>query len=156
MAYVYAIYSQERCTRTILLAYFGSVLLCIPSFITFGIEQQQVMINGDANHTLPSLLSSPGAPSSAQPLVPHHDAPNWAVIYTVDLNPIAKKHDDLIHKVSRAPRSLEPLTLSTDVRNECSIARRPVLRKQRSSRQLILGALGPLRTLHRSRCSPVV
>lgn len=108
---------QERCTRTILLAYLGSVLLCVPSFITFGIEQQQVMINGDANHTLPSLFSSGASPVvlSPQPSVPHHDAAaSWAVIYTVDLNPIAKKHDDLIHKASRASRSRDRMLTSRE------------------------------------------
>ena len=60
---------------TIVSAYLGSIVLCIPSFVTFGIEQQEI---GD-------------------PLDP--SAPNL-IIYKVNLNPIAKHHDDLVHKVS--------------------------------------------------------
>ncbi len=60
---------------TIVSAYLGSIILCIPSFVTFGIEQQEI---GD-----------PLDPSAAN-----------LIIYKVNLNPIAKHHDDLVHKVS--------------------------------------------------------
>ena len=68
--------SQQRCVRTIVAIYLGSILLCIPSFVTYGIEQEE--IKGD------SL-----APASSD-----------YVIYKVNLTPIAKHYDGLFHKVS--------------------------------------------------------
>ena len=59
---------------TIASAYLGSIVLCIPSFVTFGIEEQEI--------------EDPHDPS----------APNL-MIYKVDLSPIAKQHDNLVHKV---------------------------------------------------------
>ena len=77
---------QERCTRTIAMAYIGSILLCIPSFITFGIEQNKMPTPNDGlNRTLSTTPETAAA---------------GIVIYKVDLNPIAKKHDDFIHKVT--------------------------------------------------------
>lgn len=96
---------QERCTRTIAIAYIGSVLLCIPSFITFGIEQQQVIIGGvdlnglASNYTVFLPTMSPAlAVSSPAPSV-EGAAASIAVIYKVNLNPIAKTHDGIVHKV---------------------------------------------------------
>jgi hypothetical protein len=84
---------QERCTRTIAMAYIGSVLLCIPSFITFGIQSEPIKnISLTINQTQPPTASY-WSSSSAPLQLPE------AVIYKVDLNRIAKNHDGIIHKV---------------------------------------------------------
>lgn len=97
---------QERCTRTIALAYIGSVLLCIPSFITFDVEQQLVTINSDGLTINQTHLTAPSWGSS---LVPPTDNSSMALIYIVNLNPIAKNHDGLIHKVNLSIHIVEKL-----------------------------------------------
>ncbi|XP_032777570.1 LOW QUALITY PROTEIN: uncharacterized protein LOC116916429 [Daphnia magna] len=82
---------QERCTRTIAMAYIGSVLLCIPSFITFGIQSEPIKNNDFMINQTLSKASSWGS-STSPPLQPD------VVIYKVDLNRIAKNHDGIIHK----------------------------------------------------------
>jgi len=79
---------QERCTRTIITAYVGSILLCIPSFVTFGIEQQEVAVEQQSawwtKNTSSSVRSVP---------------PPTTFIYKVNLNPIAQNYDGIVHKV---------------------------------------------------------
>ena len=66
---------QKRCTIAIVIAYVGSILLCIPSFVTLGIEPKEIQ----------------------NPTSPSHD--NIASKYVVNLNSIAKENDDLLYKV---------------------------------------------------------
>ena len=90
---------QERCTRTIITAYVGSILLCIPSFVTFGIEQQEVAsidpLNGQWNNesTTPTF------------------------VYKVNLNPIAQNYDGIVHKVRHFL-----LFVSASIRKEINFA----------------------------------
>lgn len=77
------------------MAYIGSVLLCIPSFITFGIQSEPIKNNDFMINQTLSKASSWGS-STSPPLQPD------VVIYKVDLNRIAKNHDGIIHKVQVA------------------------------------------------------
>ena len=87
---------QERCTRTIIMAYVGSIVLCIPSFVLFGIEQQQVTVSGTVgNHSIGLESNSSDTAATAGLLQGNVSI----LLYKVNLNPIAKNYDGLIHKV---------------------------------------------------------
>ena len=92
------------------MAYVGSVVVCIPSFVLFGIEEQPAYLDSmNASKSTSTAWNTSQTfgegLSNFSPLGHSTNASNnfnftyITFLYNVNLNPIAKDYDGIIHKV---------------------------------------------------------
>ncbi|EFX79023.1 putative neuropeptide G protein-coupled receptor, partial [Daphnia pulex] len=113
---------HQRCTRTIAMAYIGSVLLCIPSFITFGIQSEPIKnTNFTINHTqLPTASSWSSSSTPLQlPEAVIYKAHLWAYSVVMKLGPclvLTVLTCWLVRRLWEAERHHQSLTANGQIR----------------------------------------